>query len=132
MKLRIRGDSIRLRLSQKEVAQVAAGEMVQDITRFPQGSKFMYGLETSAKISEFEARFNDHQMIIIVPKDRGLAWANSNDVAMKCNLPIEKSATDQLFILIEKDFQCLKTRENESEDESDLFINPHAAHGSCG
>lgn len=132
MKIRIRRDSIRLRLSQKEVAQIATGEMVQDVTRFPQGEKFSYCLDASSTIKEIEARLEDHRIIIVMPTKKALAWASSNEVALKANLPIQKNSGDQLFILIEKDFQCLKARENESEDESDLFINPNAAHGSCG
>ena len=132
MKIRIRGDSIRLRLSQKEVAQISVGEKVQDITRFPLGTKLSYGLDTSSNVKEIEAHFENQQIMIVMPRQQATAWASSGDVALKANLPIEKTSDDQLFILIEKDFQCLKTRENEKEDESDLFVNPNAVHGSCG
>jgi len=46
MKLRIRGDSIRLRLKQGEVAQFAAGESIVEETHFP-GAVLTYRLDVS-------------------------------------------------------------------------------------
>ena len=124
MKIRIRGDSIRLRLSQSEVSKIAMGEFVEEATKFPQGEKFIYRLETSPTQTSVGACFVDHQMVVSVPQKEAVEWADSETVAMKA----ERSG---LFILIEKDFACLKPRENENEDESDLFANPNQAHGNC-
>jgi Na+-transporting NADH:ubiquinone oxidoreductase subunit NqrA len=48
MKLRIRGDSIRLRLKVSEVDRIAAGESIVEETHFPD-SVLTYRLEVSEK-----------------------------------------------------------------------------------
>ncbi len=132
MKIRIRGDSIRLRLSQTEVSEIAKQGFVQDETRFPGGAKFVYRLETNPQGKEILARYVDQQMVVSIPLSQALAWASSDEVALKANQLIDPKVAEPLFILIEKDFQCLKVRDNEIEDEADLFINPNADSGRCG
>ena len=131
MKLRIRGDSIRLRLSQAEVAQIGAGKAVQESTKFLNGSRFDYVMEPSTEAKKIEALMIENKIIVRVPNNEAKTWAVSNEVAMKFQQEIPND-NEKLFILIEKDFACLKTRENENEDESDLFANPNAHKGSCG
>ncbi len=130
MKLRIKGNSIRMRLTQTEVAQIKNGECVKEAVSFGGSTKLSYSVEASSSGKSIEARFEHQTVKILVPSSELFEWANSNQVAIKNNQPLEQG--DTLFILIEKDFFCLKPRMNESEDESDLFENPNVAHGSCG
>lgn len=129
MKLRIRDNSIRLRLSQTEVKEIAEGRLVQSTVQFARGARLHYVLEPALGIATLEARYEDHRITVLVPTAMAKHWANSDEVSLKADVPIEG---DELFILVEKDFQCLKPRVHEKEDESDLFINPNEAHGSCG
>ena len=132
MKLRIRGDSIRLRLSQSEVTQVAEGNLIQETTRFMGGAQFFYIFEPTENVQTIKATMTENRMTVQVPLAAAKKWALSNTVEMKFEQAIPNEATEKLFILIEKDFQCLKVRANETEDESDLFINPNVDKGSCG
>lgn len=132
MKLRIRADSVRLRLSQSEVAQVADGKLIQEATRFLNGANFVYIFEPSGKVSSIQAVMIENRMIVQVPLAAAKAWALSDTVEMKFEQAIPDAANEKLYILIEKDFQCLKVRENEIEDESDMFVNPNVDKGSCG
>lgn len=132
MKLRIRADSIRLRLTQSEVNQVAAGKVIQETTRFLNGTRFYYIFEPSDKIQVIQATMVENRMIVQVPEDAAKKWAMSDTVALKFEQAIPDDANEKLYILIEKDFQCLKVRENEDEDESDMFANPNVDKGSCG
>jgi hypothetical protein len=128
MKLRVRGNSLRLRLSRREVAQVARGEAVRETTAFSPVSRLEYVLETTDD-RELGARFEDGLVRVGIPGSMAREWASSSMVSLKAEQPV---GNESLRILIEKDFTCLKPREHESEDESDLFPNPNEAHGSCG
>ncbi len=132
MKLRIRGDSIRLRLTKAEVAQIGLGKLVKETTHFINGSQFHYIFEPTDTVRNLEAHMIDNTMVVKAPLAVAGSWANSDTVALMHEQTIPGQPTDKLFILIEKDFACLKTRENETEDESDMFANPNAHKGSCG
>lgn len=116
MKLRISGNSIRLRLTQTEVSQlVVAGEVV---------SSCLIGANTfTYKVVKFDGShitldFENATITVSVPAALIVNW-NLNDT-------VGFEATDEngLFILIEKDFVCLKPRIN--EDESDNYPNPQS------
>ncbi len=130
MKLRIRGDSLRLRLTKDEVKKIAEGVAVEETTHFFNGTILTYALVPS-EVNEISAEFSDKQIFVRVPSRISLDWAQSDMVAIKHEVSTPDPSRSKLFILIEKDFTCLKVRQNEKEDESNLFENPNAAHGSC-
>jgi hypothetical protein len=115
MKLRIRGNSIRLRLTQTEVANLSESGLVQEKTDFGNGNSFIYLIKCSDKIEIISADFNNNRLEIIVPFYVIKNWANNNDVGISAE-------QNELKVLIEKDFNCLIPRNN-SEDE-DSFPNP--------
>ena len=120
MKLRIKGNSIRLRLTQSEVEQVGQGQAVQEFVSFgPQTPRFLYTLATS-DLDQVSARYQEHELKVIIPKKEAKQWAATDQVGIEENLELEGGAT--LYVLIEKDFQCLHKRS--TEDESDHFPNP--------
>jgi hypothetical protein len=125
MKLRIRGDSLRLRLTRSEITRIGLGESVSETTPFPEGAQFKYTLEPSLSAEAVTATYFDAQIKIGLPMNLARTWAKSGEVAIQ-------TQTDKLFILIEKDFACLKPRENEKEDESDMYFNPNSLTGHCG
>jgi hypothetical protein len=116
MKIRINGNTIRLRLSQGEVADISSGKVVSSVCKIGSNS-FVYRLETTENPSLF-ASFVTQTMNVFLPKVYAADWEN-NDV-----IGFEHKDETGLTLLVEKDFQCLKPRV--SEDESDLFINPMA------
>ena len=129
MKLRIRGDSLRFRLSQAEVKRLQQGESIMEHVRFHPQSSLMYGLKTQREVLAMTAQFEGNQVWVTVPAKMAFDWASSDKVEILGEQ--DNGAEKKLAILIEKDFTCLKPRRNESEDESDLFPNPNEAHGSC-
>jgi hypothetical protein len=124
MKLRIRGDSIRVRLTQKEVSHVAEGKLVEESLNFGGGVRLRYSVEPSSAAA-VAASFVDGRVIVALPTTQALAWARGNEVA------IQSAPGTVPSILVEKDFACLKPRTNEKEDETDMFPNPNLAHGHC-
>jgi hypothetical protein len=122
MKLRIRGNSIRLRLGEREVAKLVDEGRVSDSIRFsafPAG-QLTYTVITSPDEKEIAAGFAQNEIRVTVPEDSGRLWANSELVGLNRVQQIGDEIS--LSILIEKDFRCLAPRPG--EDESDSFANP--------
>lgn len=123
MKLRIRGDSIRLRLTQAEVTQLSETGRVEESTRFGPDERFTYalalgGIALAAKLS------SGGGIEISVPREVGHAWATGESVGMEGAQDLGDGS--KLRILVEKDFACLTERPH--EDDADAFPNPN---GSC-
>ena len=125
MKLRIKGDSIRLRLSQSEVNRFAESGEVQDEIRFGPGSALTYRLCMEPEVPALAATFASDRIIIRVPTTLATTWANTDQVGMEHNAPTGSDG-QTLRILIEKDFQCLTVRPG--EDESDNYPHPTGMH----
>ncbi len=122
MKIRINGNSIRLRLSKSDIDQVLNHQDIIASVGFEKEGKvnFYYALKLSNENTEINARFNDNQITVTIPSTIALAWANNNQVG----LYHQQTITDgTLAIIIEKDFQCLHKRPG--EDETDNFPNPN-------
>jgi hypothetical protein len=123
MKIRIRENSIRFRLSKSEVDELAEkGELVQ-YTHFPveHGVSFHYGLRSHTAHSDIIAGHENNGIIISIPQEQLSHWAGTEEVGIETFLPIAQE--EELRILIEKDFACLTVREH--EDDSDAFANPN-------
>lgn len=121
MKIRIRGNSIRLRLMQTEVENVDAGQVVQETVPFGKGKpSFRYALYTGVETDKILATYDDHTLRIGIPQKQAQQWARTGQVGLEENIVWEDGTT--LHILVEKDFQCLHKRP--AEDESDNFPNP--------
>jgi hypothetical protein len=116
MKLRIKGDSVRLRLTRTEVHDLLEHGAVEDATRFPGGTALRYVLRADPAAPVVSAAFADGVLTVSVPKAAALAWGGSEAVAVTGEVPLAGAA---LLILVEKDFPCLTTRPN--EDDSDAF-----------
>jgi hypothetical protein len=122
MKLRIKGNSIRLRLGEREVARFASQGWVSESTQFAAtpGSNLTYVVAISSEEERITAGFRDNTLTVKVPERLGRHWAESAVVSLKCEQKVGNEAT--LSILIEKDFHCLEPRAG--EDESDAYPNP--------
>lgn len=118
MKLRISGNSIRLRLSQSEVARLHKHGVVENAISFGR-SALTYRLIAS-EVAQPEASFTQNVITVVVPQQTAMHWATSDEVSISAEQPLP--AGDKLSILIEKDFQCLTPR---NEDELDNFPNPN-------
>lgn len=129
MKLRIRDNSIRLRLTRGEVDQLRDEGLVQAITPFPGGREFRYEVESSPASVNPEAFLSDNKVAVRLPESAVGAWSASEQVSIAGEQQHENG--EQLSILVEKDFACLAPREG--EDESDMYPHPAAQsdEGQC-
>ena len=123
MKLRIRGNSIRLRLKRGEVEQIAAGTSIAEETRFPD-SVLTYRLDVSED-GDMSASFDNGNLVVSLPKSRVQDWAGTDDVSLYAEQ--KRSGTGSLSLLIEKDFKCLESgHHRDCEDDEDTFPHPGA------
>ena len=121
MKLRIRGNSLRLRLKRGEVDQIAAGSSIVEETHFP-NSVLTSRLDVSEN-HEISASFDRGSLVISLPKSRVSDWADSDEVSLSAEQKI--TGAGSLSLLIEKDFSCLEPgHHRDGEDDEDTFPHP--------
>ncbi len=118
MKIRIKGASLRLRLSRPEVDQLIAQGEIVETTPFPNAS-LQYVLRSSQEGSAVDALFSDNVITVLVPATLIAGWDTDDRVGFEAQVPLPGG--NSLFVLIEKDFQCL---DNTTEDQSQNYPNP--------
>ena len=116
MKIRISGNSIRLRLTQTEVGQFVNLGKVNSTCQI--GNNLLTYSIIQEETDFIFAQMSGQSITIIVPVELSQHWDTDDRVGFDT---IDKNG---LYILIEKDFQCLKPRSY--EDESDNFPNPQS------
>ena len=116
MKLRIKGDSIRLRLMQTDVQNLQEQGQVTARLHFPAGNALVYKLEVA---EAYNVVYTGDTLLVSIPEKAALDWMASEELSLKRHIEL---AEGQLFLLIEKDLACIIEREH--EDESDAFPNP--------
>ena len=126
MKLRIRDNSLRLRLAKSEVASLDAGGTVEASIEFPGGAQLRYSACLLREAPALTASFRDNVLCVVIPQDLGRAWAQSEEISLFGVVELNDA---ELTILVEKDFACLTPREG--EDESDLYPHPEQGQAAC-
>ncbi len=119
MKLRLRGNSLRLRLSQTDVADLASGKVLDEKLSFPGGAEFAYTLSAPKSAMEASAQFLDSTVRVVIPGNKIKEWAEGDELGLYYELPAGQST---LKIAIEKDLQCA----DEPVDERDPDAYPRA------
>ena len=123
MKLRIRADSIRLRLKRSEVDQLATGASIVEETHFP-NAVLTYSLGVSDNRS-ISATFDNGSLVVSMPRSKVLDWASTDQVSLFEEQKL--TGSDSLSLLIEKDFKCLEPgHHRDCADDEDTFTHPGA------
>jgi hypothetical protein len=123
MKLRIRGNSLRLRLKRGEVEGLAAGKKLIEETEFP-GTVFSYSLELSDN-EDMVASFDNGRIEISMPREIIPEWADTDLVTLYSEQ--ELPGESKLEILVDKDFSCLEPGHHRNcEDDQDTYPHPSA------
>jgi hypothetical protein len=127
MKLRIKGPTLRLRLTQGEIHALLADGVVEERVPFAPGVNLIYRLRRDAATGEITATFRNAVVEITVPERDAREWCTTQLVTLTRG---QARPEGTLHITLEKDFACLAPREG--EDESDNFPHPEAGSGkSC-
>jgi len=120
MKIRINGNSLRIRLSQSEIVTLVHQNEVSSTCQFV-NERLTYTLK-QGDYPHLTADFIDGVITIYIPGSFVQDWDKNETIGF------DGKDTSGLYLLIEKDFQCLKPRHH--EDESDLFPNPQSTLSS--
>lgn len=125
MKLRIKGNTVRLRLTRSEVTTVGEGGRVQEIALFGPQAQFCYALE-AVDTPQLEADYSNNTITIRVPRAMAHDWATTELVGLSTEQKIAENVS--LYLIVEKDFACLSPR---GEEDSDTFEHPQAGQSTC-
>lgn len=118
MKLRIKGNSIRIRLSKTEADQLVSGTTLADSTSFGSNS-FGYRVRPVNSGDSLTATYENNIITLFVPNTLLIGWPTNSVVGFESMMPLDGAS--QLYLLLEKDFKCL---DKTIEDQSEFFDNP--------
>lgn len=114
MKIRIKGNSLRYRLTRSEVERFAQDGYLEDTTDFGP-ARLTYSLQKTIGGNLFAA-YENNNITLYMPGRMLNEWTTTERVGFE-------NKEDGLYLLIEKDFMCL---DNVAEDQSDNYPNPLA------
>jgi hypothetical protein len=123
MKLRIKGNSLRIRVSRSELARFLDGERIEETIQFtpaPEAS-LIYALESSPQVAPVRVHYESQIVKVILSEDQTRSWGAESEVGVYSTLEI--GAAGSLEVIVEKDFACL---DRSDEENSDAFANPQA------
>jgi hypothetical protein len=114
MKIRIKGNSLRYRLTRTDVDTFTKNGYLQEQTNF--GSNTLIYAIQSSDTDTLTSTFNDNKITVRMPQAMVKEWGDTDRVGFE-------NKTPDFFLLVEKDFKCL---DNVEEDQSDNYPNPLA------
>jgi len=122
MKIRIKGNFVRYRLTKTEVGVLAETGAIVEETCFGTGAgqKLVYALETREDITHLQADFNQQRITMYLPTGAAKNWPQEEHTGFEHIQMITPEIA--LHLLLEKDFVCL---DETIEDQSDNYPNPH-------
>ena len=120
MKLRIKGNSIRIRLTKSEVDYFGREGYLEEKTEFG-NTTLVYAMQKQKDAGVLSAEFSNNKITLQIPQPLADKWVGSNQVGLENEMEIAPGKI--LYLLLEKDFKCL---DNTTEDQSDNYPNPLA------
>ncbi len=114
MKIRIKGNSLRYRLTKSDVDKFMKNGYIEEITDFG-AQRLTYALQQN-RLNNLSAVFEDNKITLFMPATLANKWELPDNVGVEYQ-------DNGLFLLVEKDFKCL---DNVAEDQSDNYPNPLA------
>ena len=114
MKIRIKGNSLRYRLTRTDIDTFTKNGYLEEQTNFG-GDVLTYAIKSS-DTNELTASFKNNNITLLMPAPMVKEWADTDRVGFE-------KRTNDFYLLVEKDFKCL---DNVAEDQSDNYPNPLA------
>jgi hypothetical protein len=122
MKLRIKGDSLRLRISPDEMSRLLQTGRIEESIHFgPEDDAILtYALVVhSGRDDAFAVRRLPQEIAVEVPAAVVRAWSDTEQVGIYA---VIDNGTSQLDLAIEKDFACL---DHTDADNHDTYPHPN-------
>jgi len=121
MKLRIKGNSLRLRVTPSEAKQLLRDGAIREHVQLTANPKdrLMYAVISSLSGATTTVAYQSGNITVSVPEVQLKNWAGSEEVGVYADVALGDDRI--LSVTIEKDFACLDRSDAENED---TFPNP--------
>ena len=124
MKLRLKGNSIRVRLDRRDIERLIEEGQVDDAVRFGPGLVFSYAVEAGlAPRGRPTAHYTDGCLTIRIDPGDADEWLGGDRVGFDHQQPVDGGV---VRVLLEKDFACIDRPAGEEADDAYAFPNPSA------
>lgn len=124
MKLRIKGNSIRVRLDRKDLEQLVDCGRIENIVRFgpdPQAA-FSYSVELgSTQQYRPTVAYQAGRLVLVIDRHDAVAWSSSELLGFDHDQRVEGGV---VRVLLEKDLACIDRPAGEEPDDAWAFPNP--------
>ncbi len=91
MKIRIKGNTVRYRLSKPEVTELGNSGRLEEQTDFLTNT-LVYAIQQSKK-EELSADFSQNTITLYIPQTALQQWVNTEQVGIEINMPIKNGKT---------------------------------------
>ncbi len=122
MKIRVKGNSIRLRLTKTDVQNLRQTGIVTESTVISPGNILTYNLQKNTEAQKMHCTFNGGNITVHLPHDKLCILIYTDEIGVQEYA--ENGQEGGLFLLVEKDLKCLDAT---SEDQSDMYDNPKSS-----
>lgn len=123
MKLRIQGNSIRLRLNRIDMDDFTHKGKVSASVCFGGESMLTYTLERNGAAADVRTSFTGSELHVQVPEAIAQEWSGTEQVGFGASQDLNNG--ESLEIVVEKDFQCL--HKGDEARDPDAYPNPLSA-----
>jgi len=116
MKLRLKGNSLRLRVTRSELARLQQGGVIEDSVQFAPAAEasLRYLLQACAQPQPVQVPFDGRRLLVTISRGQLTAWSGETQVGIYAALPLTGDTV--LDVAIEKDFACLDLSDEENHD----------------
>ncbi len=122
MKIRIKNNSIRIRLTRSETEKFGKEKILEEHTEFGD-ARFTYAIWSDDNSTEITAAFSNNRIIMQIPPAIAEAFVHTDAMGFQNNMQLP--GDKKLFLLLEKDLKCIDGEV--LEDQSDNYENPAGA-----
>ena len=95
MKLRIKGDSLRVRVSRSEVARLLVGDCLEETIHFGQqeNAKLTYALQLDPSVSKLTVQYTQNRVAILLSSDQANTWCVTDQVGIAEEISLGPTVT---------------------------------------
>jgi hypothetical protein len=125
MKLRIRGNSIRLRMDRRDISELLGRGHTGDEIRFGAGEDqaLSYSVRLGpAPHNRPQVEFATGRLLVTIDPVDAETWRRTDDVGFDHEQLVDRNTV--LRVLVEKDFACIDRPAGEELDDAFAFPNP--------
>ena len=106
MKLRIEGQTLRIRLSEEDIQTFRTKNLLKHCIGFGDDHQLCYSLVKEVRTG-FDLKFRGSDLQVMVPVEQAILWLDSNQIGIEDDVEIDDAT---VRIIVEKDLKPKKER----------------------